>query len=93
VGKATPSHPCGTIQVLAKVRHPVRGTSFSASATAHFASGDITVSLRRSGKSYVAHGKIPVPGGQPEGAVGVDISITYGGVTTIIKTTSEIGAP
>jgi hypothetical protein len=92
-GKATPSHPCGTIQVQAKVLHPARGTSFSASATAHFVSGDVTVSLRRAGKSFVALGKIPVPSTQPAGSVGVDISIVSGGSTTTVETTSEIVAP
>jgi hypothetical protein len=89
-GKVTPGHPCGSIQVQAKVLHPTRGTSFKATATAHFASGDVTITLRRSGRSFVALGKIAVPGGQPAGKVMVDISITYGGTTTVLKTASAI---
>jgi hypothetical protein len=86
----TPGHPCGTIQVQARVLHPTRGASFKATATAHFASGDVTIMLRRSGRSFVALGKIAVPGGQPAGKVMVDISITYGGTTTALKTASVI---
>lgn len=80
--------------VQAKVLHPVKGTSFSAKATAHFAGGDVTVTLKRSGKSFVAIGKIPVPAGQPAGTVKVDVVITYGGVaqTTIVKN-ATIKAP
>jgi hypothetical protein len=86
----TPSHPCGTIQVQAKVLHAVRATSFSAKATAHFASGDLTVTLRRAGKSFVAFGKIPVPGSQPTGSVNVDVTITYGGRSTTLHTPAPI---
>jgi hypothetical protein len=89
--KVTPGHPCGTINVQAKVLHPVRGTSFSASAVAHFASsagGDVTVQLRRAGKSFVAVGKIRVPAGQPAGVVNVDIRIVYGGAAPVVITRS-----
>ena len=92
--KVTPGHRCGTIKVQAKVHHPVRGTSFSASAVAHFASGDVTVALRRAGKSYVALGKIPVPAGQLAGVVSVDIRIVYGGVAqTVITRSATIKVP
>jgi hypothetical protein len=92
--KVTPGHPCGTIVVQAKVLHAVRGTSFSATAVAHFTSGDVTVKLRRAGKSFVAVGKIRVPGGQAAGPVLVDVTIVYGGVTKpVITKTSRIKAP
>ena len=74
--------------------HPVRKTSFSAWAVAHFSSGDVKVALRRSGKSFVAHGKIAVPAGQAAGPVVVDVTIVYGGVTeSVITETSRITAP
>jgi hypothetical protein len=92
--RVTPGHPCGTINVQAKVLHPIRGTTFSATATAHFKSGDVTIRLRRAGKSFVGHGKIRVPADQPAGPVLVDITIVYGGVTEpVITKTSQIHRP
>lgn len=92
--KVTPGHPCGTIHVQAKVKHPARGTTFSASATAHFSTGDITVALRRAGSSFVAIGKIFVPEAQPAGNVNVDITLTYGGVAQpVITRVSRIRTP
>jgi hypothetical protein len=77
----TPGHPCGTIKVFARVIHAVRGTTFSASAVAKFTGGDVTIQLRRAGKSYVALGKINVPAGYPTGtSVNVEVTISYGGV-------------
>jgi hypothetical protein len=75
--------------------HPVKGAAFSAKATAHFAgSGDVTVNLRRTGKSFVAVGKIPVPAGEAAGSIKVDVTITYGGVAQdMIVKTARIKAP
>jgi hypothetical protein len=87
-------HPCGTIVVQAKVLHPVKGKAFTASATAHFTTGDVTVPLRRAGKSYVAIGKIRVPAAQPAGSVKVDVTITYGGAAQpVITKVAAIHAP
>jgi len=94
--RVTPGHPCGTIVVQAKVVHAVRGTTFSATAVAHFtgAGGDVTVNLRRAGKSFVAVGKIRVPADQAAGPVVVDVTIVYGGVSEpVIHKTSQIKAP
>ena len=78
----------------AKVSHAVRGTTFSATATAHFTTGAVTITLRRAGKSYVAVGKIRVPAGQAAGSVAVDVTIVYGGVTEpVITKTATIKAP
>jgi hypothetical protein len=94
VAKVTPGHPCGKISVQAKVLHAKKGTTFSASATAHFTSGDVTVNLRRSGKSFVAGGKIPVPAGYAAGSVNVDVTIIYGGVSQpVITKVSQIRVP
>jgi hypothetical protein len=86
VGKASAAQVGGTLHILAKVKHAVRGTDFSATATVHFASGDVTIELNRRGKSYVAGGKVPVPADQPVGPVAVDVTITYGGVPTGVDT-------
>jgi hypothetical protein len=76
--------------VQAKVLHAVRGTTFSATAIAHFTSGDVTITLRRAGKSFVATGKVRVPAGQST-PVAVDITIVYGGTTEpVIQKTSKI---
>lgn len=92
--KVTPGHICGKVVVHAKVLHPDRLKTFSASATAHFVRGDVTVPLRRAGKSFVAIGKIRVPAGEPAGYVKVDVTITYGGVVQpVITTVTEIKAP
>jgi hypothetical protein len=94
--KVTPGHPCGTIVVQAKVLHPVRGRTFSATATAKFtgAGGPVTVNLRRAGRSYVAIGKIRVPADQAVGPVTVEITIVYGGVTEpVIQKIAQIKAP
>jgi hypothetical protein len=73
-----------------------RSKTFSASATAQFggSAGDVTIQLRRSGKSFVAGGKIPVPAGQAAGLVPVKVIIVYGGVAqTVITKTSMILVP
>ena len=86
VGKASAAQVGGSLHILAKVKHAVRGTDFSATATVHFASGDVTIDLNRRGKSYVAGGKVPVPADQPVGPVAVDVTITYGGVPNGVDT-------
>jgi hypothetical protein len=86
VGKASAGNPDGAIHLLAKVKHAVRGSTFSATATVHFASGDVVVNLTQRGKSFVAGGKAAVPADQPVGTVAVDITITYNGVPTAVPT-------
>jgi len=86
VGKASAAEPGGSLHLLAKVKHAVRGTTFSASAVVHFASGDVLVTLNQRGKSFVAGGNAPVPADQPVGPVAVDITITYNGVPTAVPT-------
>ena len=46
VGKASAAAPGGTLQIVAKVKHAVRGSDFSATATVHFASGDVRTGSR-----------------------------------------------
>lgn len=82
VAKASAGAPGGHLHVMAKVKHPVRGSTFSASAVVHFASGDVTVSLNRHGKSFVAGAKVAIPADQPLGTVAVDVTITYNLVAT-----------
>jgi len=80
VGKASAAEPGGSLHLLAKVKHAVRGKAFAASATVHFASGDVIVALNQRGKSFVAGGNVPVPADQSVGTVPVDITITYDGL-------------
>jgi hypothetical protein len=94
--KVTPGHPCGTIHVQAKVNWASKSKTFTASAVAQFGGtvGDVTIQLKRSGKSFVAGGRIPVPAGQAAGPVTVKITIVYGGVAQpVITRTSIIKAP
>ncbi len=86
VAKASAAQPGGALHLIAKAKHATRGTDFSATATVHFASGDVTVDLTRRGKSFVAGGKVPVPADQPVGSVPVDVTITYGGVPNAVST-------
>ena len=86
VAKASAAHPGGAIHLIAKAKHATRGTDFSATATVHFASGDVTVDLFRRGKSFVAGGKVAVPADQPIGPVAVDVTITYNAVPNAVAT-------
>lgn len=81
VAKASAAEPGGAIHLIAKAKHATRGADFSATATVYFESGPVIVELTRRGKSFVAGGKVAVPADQPLGAVAVDVTITYGGVT------------
>lgn len=80
VAKASSAAPGEMLNVLAKVSHSTRGSTFSASAVVHFADGDATLNLANRGRSFVAGGRALVPADQPLGTVGVDVTITYNGV-------------
>jgi hypothetical protein len=88
----TPAVAGGHIQVQARVEHAVRGTTFTAAATAAFTSGTTAVVLHRAGKSFVARGKLAVPAGQAAGPVTVSVTLVYGGTPTVVTCTSQIGA-
>ncbi len=83
-------HVGGAITVTGKVIHAVRGTDFAASATVHFSNGDVTVALKRSGKSFKAGARVPVPAGAASGPVTVDVSITYGATLAVITTHTKV---
>jgi plastocyanin len=72
------------IRVEAEARDG-RSSTFTTSAVAHFATGDVTVQVPRDGKSKVK-GEIRVPGGQTSGVVKVDLTIVSGGVTQPVIT-------
>jgi hypothetical protein len=78
------------LHVMAKVKHPVRGTTYRASAVVHFPSGDLSVELRRAGKSFVAHAKVPVGAEETLGPVGIDVTITYGGAPQLVSTEGTV---
>jgi hypothetical protein len=90
--RCTPAFPGSVIKVKARVGHAVRGTPFSAVASAALAGGPVNVNMRRAGRSFVAHGRIPVPTTQPVGPVVVTVTITYGGTATVLTCTSRIFA-
>ena len=75
--KSTTAPQGGSLKVMAKVKHPRHGASFSATATIHFASGDQTVQLKRHGKSFVATAKVNVSTDETPGTVPVDVTVSY----------------
>ena len=80
--------PGGAFHVLAKVVHWTRGSTFSASVTVHFGgtTGDVTMAMKRTGRSFVAHARVPVPADQPLGPVAVDVTVTYNGTPNAVPT-------
>jgi len=93
VARANHAAQGGQLQVMARVRHAVRPNAFSATATVHFAAGDVTVDLKRHGRSFVAGAKVPVAADEAVGPVGVDVTITYGATVTLVTTTGVIQPP
>jgi len=73
------------MSVSVKVKHPTRGTAFSATAVVHFASGDVTVTLMPKGHSFNARVRVPVSATETVGPVNVDVTVTYG-TTTVMQT-------
>jgi hypothetical protein len=80
----------GAMHVVAKVKHAQRGSTFSATATVHFASGDQTVTLTRHGKSFVAKGRVAVASDETPGSVPVDVTVTYNGDDTDVETQGNV---
>ena len=75
------------------VKHPLKRTSFSATAVVHFASGDVSVDLRRAGRSFVARVRVPVAADEALGPVSVDVTITYGETVQMLTIEGVIVAP
>jgi len=88
--RCTPAFAGGSIKVLARVGHAVRGRTFTATASAAFTPPTPTVNLRRAGRSFVALGRIPVPAGQAAGPVTVTVTIIYDGTPNVLTCTSRI---
>src|SRR4051812_11206740 len=68
----------GTLHVQARVKWGKHPSDFSASATVHFASGDVSMDLTRHGKSFGAGANVPVAADETLGPVTVDFVVTYG---------------
>lgn len=83
----------GSLHVTARVGHPVRGTDFSATAVVHFTSGDVTVTLKRHGRSFHAGTRVPVAADATLGPVAVDVTITYGASVQVINVQGRIAPP
>ena len=90
VAKTNTAVQGGALRISAKVKHPARGATFSATAVVHFASGDVTVTLNRHGKSFNARGMAPVSDTETTGAVAVDVTVTYNGVAQLVQTEGRI---
>ena len=83
----------GSLHITARVAHPVRGTTFTATAVVHFTSGDVTVTLKRSGRSFHAGTRVPVAADATVGPVAVDVTITYGATIVPITVEGKIQPP
>jgi len=93
VAHANHAAQSGSLLVTAKVLHPVRVTTFSATAVVHFASGDVTVTLKRHGRSFVAGTRVPVAADATLGPVMVDVTIVYGATTQVVTVKGVIQPP
>ena len=82
----------GQLRLVAKVKHALRGSTFGATAVVHFASGDVTVALKRHGKSFVAAAAVPVGSDETPGAVPVDVTVTYNGSDEEVETEGTVEA-
>ncbi len=89
--KANHAAQGGQLMVQAKARHSVKG-DFSATAVVHFASGDVSVVLTRTGHSSRVSVKVPVSLTEQPGSVSVDVSITSNGATQTLTTHGVVNA-
>jgi hypothetical protein len=80
----------GALHVMAKVKHAQHGSTFSATATVHFTSGDQTVTLKRHGKSFVAKGTVAVASDETPGSVPVTVTVTYDGSDSDVQTQGDV---
>jgi len=87
VARVSSAQQGGSIKVRVRVAHPAKGAVFAARATANFATGPVTIDLRRSGEAFVAVGRIPVTATQPMGPVSVTILVRYADSTSTIART------
>ena len=82
-----------TLKVKAKVKHADRSSTFAATAVVHFASGDVTATLKRNGHSYTARVRVPVAADEALGPVSVDVTIEYGATTQVLTVEGTIEPP
>ena len=81
----------GSLHISARVLHVSRTSTFGATAVVHFASGDVTVALKRAGHSFHAGGRVPVAADAALGPVAVDVTISYGATTQVVSVWGKIG--
>jgi hypothetical protein len=70
--KGNASHPGGVFRVLAVVKASPADRPATINAIVHFASGDVSVVLTRSGGGSAYHASVPVPAAEPAGTVLID---------------------
>ena len=83
----------GSLLVTARVNHAVRASTFSATAVVHFASGDVSVTLKRHGHSFNAGARVAVGATEAIGPVAVDVTINYGITTQVLTVQGTIVPP
>jgi hypothetical protein len=89
VGKAQQG---GTIELSVKGKSSVKRATFSATAVIHFASGDVTTELARSGKSYEARARVGVGANEAPGEVAVDVTIRFNDQIQVLSTKAVVEA-
>jgi hypothetical protein len=79
--KGNASHPGGVFRVLAVVHSARADRPATVDAIVHFASGDVSVVLTRSGDGAAYHANVPVPAAEPAGTVLIDATAVVAGAT------------
>ena len=75
------SHPGGVFRVLAVLKAGPADRPSTMNAVVHFASGDVTVVLTRSGGGSAYHANVPVPAAETAGTVLIDATAIVAGAT------------
>jgi hypothetical protein len=79
--KGNASHPGGVFRVLAIVHAAKDFRPATVDAIVHFASGDVSAVLTRSGNGSAYHAAVPVPAAEPAGVVLIDATAIVNGAT------------
>jgi hypothetical protein len=91
--KGNASHAGGVFRVVANVHAANDLRPDTANAIVHFASGDVSVVLTRSGGGASYHANVPVPAAEAPGVVMIDATAVVDGATLTATGSGKIVAP
>ncbi|HEY3522854.1 MAG TPA: hypothetical protein VGK63_04055 [Candidatus Limnocylindrales bacterium] len=77
--KGSASHPEGVLHVLALVQVPLADRPDTLDVVVHFLTGDVSLTLTRSGLGVAYQGDADVPADEPSGDVAIDVTGDVGG--------------